>query len=81
MRNAARDTDRAVILDLGDVTVMSDWGLQIILRVARELQNRDAKLVLCALSTRVREKFGVTGLDQFLPIHESKAEALAFLDS
>ena len=72
---------RAVILDLGDVAVISDWGLQIIFGVARELQSRDVKLVLCALSARVREKFRVTGLDQFLPVHESRAEALAFLES
>ena len=81
VQNVTRETDRAVILDMGDVTVISDWGLQTILQIARELQDRDAKLVLCARSARVREKFRVTGLDHILPIHESRAEALASLES
>ncbi len=81
VQNATRETDRAVILDMGDVTVISDCGLQTILQIARELQDRAVELVLCARSARAREKFRVTGLDHILPIHESRAEALASLES
>ena len=79
VRDATKETDRAVILDLGEVTFISNRGLRTILLIARDLQREDTKLVLCALSARVREKFRVTGFERFLPIHESKAEALASL--
>ena len=80
VQNAIEETDRAVILDLGDLTFIGNWGLQTILQIKRDLQNQDAELVLCGLSARVREKFGSTGLEQILPIYESKAQALASLD-
>ena len=80
VRDATEETDRAVILDLGETTCISDWGLQAILMIARDLQSRDAKLVLCALSARVREKFRVSGFERILPIRKSKAQALAFLE-
>ena len=80
VRSATRETDRAVILDFGETALISNGGLQAILLIARDLQSQDARLVLCALSARDREKFNVTGLDGILPIRESKAQTLASLD-
>ena len=80
VRQARKESDRALILDLAGITSISDSGLQTILLIARNLQSQDSKLVLCALSARHREKFRVTGIEGILPIHESKAEALASLD-
>lgn len=80
MREAIKPTDRAVVLDLGEVTFISNWGLQAILLVGRDLQSRNTELILCAPAARVREKLRLTGFERLLPIHESKAEALASLD-
>ena len=80
VRNATEETERAVILDLAEVPSVTNRGLQAILLIARDLQSRDAKLILCAPSARVREKLRVTGFERFLPIHASQAEALASLD-
>ena len=80
VRSAARKTDRAVILDLGERSFISDWGLRTIVLIARDLRSQDTKLVLCALSDRVLEKIRGTGFEQFLTIHDSKAQALASLE-
>ena len=80
VRNAINKTDRAVILDIGEHSSISDWGLQMICLIERELRSRDKKLVLCAPAVRVLDKFRGTGFEQFLSIHESKAQALASLE-
>ena len=79
VRNATRKTDRAVILDMGEHSIISSWGARTILLIARELQSQDTKLVLCALSAQVLEWIRVTGFERFVSIHESKAQALASL--
>ena len=80
VRRASRKTDRAVILDMGEHSFISDWGVRTILLTARELQSQDTKLVLCALSAQVLEWIRVTGFERFVSIHESKAQALASLE-
>ena len=81
VRNATRKTDRAVILDMGKHSFIGDWGLQMIFVIAEELRSRDTKLVLCAPSARVLERIRSTGFERLLPIHESRAQALASLES
>lgn len=80
VRNAVRETDRALILDFGETTLISNRGLQAILLIERFLQDQETRLVLCAVSPRDHEKFRTTGLDRILRICASKAQALALLD-
>ena len=80
VRNAIRKTDRAVILDIGEHSFISDWGLRTILLIARDLRGQDTKLVLCTLSAQVLEKIRGTGFEQFLSIYESRAKALDALE-
>ena len=79
--SATRETDRAVILDFGATTSIGNRGLQAILHIARELQNRGARMVICSLSARDRDRFRATGLERFLPYHESRAQVLAARDA
>ena len=80
VRTAIEDSDRAVIMDLEKLVYISSAGLRAILLTAKSLQNRDAKLLLCSLSDRIREVFEISGFDKILPIHPSKAEALDSLN-
>ena len=79
MRNAIGETDRGPILDLAGLEFIGSAGLRAVLRTARQLQRRDAGLVLCALSDPVRAVFGVTGFDRIMAIRETRAEARAQL--
>ena len=80
VRDATTEADRAVILDLGRITFAGNSGLRAILLLVRQLQSQNTRLLLCALTPRDRERLRVTGLEGVLPIHETKAEALASLD-
>lgn len=80
VRTAIEDSDRAVIMNFEKLVYISSAGLRAILLTAKSLQNRDAKLLLCSLSDRIREVFEISGFDKILPIHATKADALASLD-
>ena len=80
VRVAIEDSDRAVIMNFENLAYISSAGLRAILLTAKSLQNRDAKLLLCSLSDRIREVFEISGFDKILPIHATKADALASLD-
>ena len=81
VQEAIGNSDRAVILDLGDLTSICSSGLRAILLIERTLRDRDTRLVLCALSAPVYEVFRTTGFDRVLPIHASEAEARRSLDN
>ena len=80
IRTAVEDSDRAVVMNLEKLAYISSAGLRAILLTAKTLQNRSAKLVLCSLADPIREVFEISGFDKILPIHPTKAEALASLD-
>lgn len=79
VRTAIEDSDRAVVMNFEKLAYISSAGLRAILLTAKSLQNRDAKLLLCSLSDRIREVFEISGFDKILPIHETKADAVASL--
>ena len=81
VRRATRQDDRAVILDMGEQSVISDWGVRTIFLIARELQSQETKLALCALSAQVLDKIRITGFERFVSIHESMAQALDSLQT
>lgn len=75
IKDAVQETDRALIMDFGDLDFIGSAGLRVILLTAKSLLERDAKLLLCGLSDPVRDVFRVTGFEQLLPIHETVAQA------
>lgn len=79
IKDAVDETDRALIMDFGELDFIGSAGLRVILLTAKTLLEREAKLVLCGLSDPVRGVFRVTGFEQLLPIHETLAQALESL--
>lgn len=80
LQDAVEPTDRAVIMNFRDLDYINSAGLDAVVVTAKSLRSRDAGLVLCGLSEPIRTLFRISGLDQFLPIHDSEAEARASLD-
>ena len=79
LEDAVAGTDRAAILDFGAVELVGSAGLRVVLAAAKCPRERDAGLVLCAPSDRVREVLRITRFERFLTIHASVAEARAAL--
>ena len=73
-------TDRAVIVDFGELAYINSAGLDAVVVTAKSLRGQDARLALCGLSEPIRNLFRISGLDQLLPIHGSRAEARASID-
>ena len=79
LQAAISDCDRAVVLDLGQLTYISSAGLRVILLIAKMLQRQDGDLAVCSLSGSVREVFQISGFDRIIQTHESQEEAIAAL--
>ena len=77
LTDAIEPSDRAVILDLGEITYISSAGLRVILLTARALRRQDAELAVCSLSASIREVFEISGFDKIIPVRDSRTEAIA----
>ena len=69
---AAIDAGTAsVVIDLSDVSFMDSSGLGVIVRALKRCREAENDLDLVITNERVLKVFGITGLDQVIPIHAS----------
>jgi anti-sigma B factor antagonist len=61
----------SVVIDLTDVSFMDSSGLGVIVRGLKRCREADKDLDLVITNERVLKVFGITGLDQVIPIHDS----------
>ena len=79
LQAAISESDSALIMDLEALSYISSAGLRVLLLVAKKFQKRDGKLVVCSLSSSIKEVFEISGFDQIIPLHASRSEALVSL--
>ena len=58
-------------IDLTDVSFMDSSGLGVIVRGLKRCRESEKDLDLVITNDRVLKVFGITGLDQVIPIHDS----------
>jgi len=61
----------SLVVDLTDVSFMDSSGLGVIVRGLKRCREADKDLDLVITNERVLKVFGITGLDQVIPIHDS----------
>ena len=61
----------SLVIDLADVSFMDSSGLGVIVRGLKRCREADKDLDLVITNERVLKVFGITGLDQVIPIHDS----------
>jgi anti-anti-sigma factor len=71
------DNDRAVVLQLKQLSYISSSGLRVMLMVARMLQKRGTKFALCELTESIREVFEISGFDRIISVHDTESAAVA----
>ena len=76
MKTEINEADRAVVLDLQDLTYISSAGLRVVLLIAKDLQRQGARMAACSLSEPVKEVFVISGFDKIIPIHDSQDAAI-----
>ena len=81
MQAAIGGTEGAVVLDCEELSYISSAGLRAILRIAKDLNRRAVKFVLCSLSDPIREVFQISGFDKIINIHASRSGAVSAVAS
>ena len=61
----------SLVVDLSDVSFMDSSGLGVIVRGLKRCREANKDLDLVITNERVLKVFGITGLDQVIPIHDS----------
>ncbi len=77
LEDAINPDERAVVLDMKELSYISSAGLRVILLTAKNLRSQNAKFAVCSLSGPIREVFEISGFDKIISIHASEAEAMA----
>lgn len=67
----------ALVIDLAGLEYISSAGLRSILTIAKKLMPLGGKLILCAPTGLVKNVLSMSGFESFIPVKETRAEALA----
>ncbi len=69
--------DQRLLVDFSQMTYISSAGLRVILSLAKTMGSQDGTLDICGPPENILEVLKISGFDQILAIHESRAAALA----
>jgi anti-anti-sigma factor len=73
-------TSSKIILDLGDLAFFDSLSVGSVLRLGRLLRDNNGSLKICRANPVVRNVFESLGVDQIIPIYDTREEALADKD-
>lgn len=68
--------ERALLLDLGDLSYMSSAGLRVLLMVARNFREPDQAIGVCNLSEAMHSVITLSGFDKIMPVYGTIADAV-----
>jgi anti-anti-sigma factor len=77
LTEAIESNDRAVVLDLGQLSYISSAGLRVILITTKALQRQNQELAVCSLGESIREVFAISGFDKIIKVWDSQPDAIA----
>jgi anti-anti-sigma factor len=75
-KDLAAKGNRALLIDMGDVQLISSIGLGGFVRIAKAYREREGEVVLCNLTKRNHTLFEIVKLTFLFNVHESEREAL-----
>jgi anti-anti-sigma factor len=68
--------NRALLVDLGDVPLVTSLGLSAFIRVSKSYAEKDGKVMLCNLTRRNHTLFETVKLSFLFDVHESEREGI-----
>ena len=69
-------SENPVVLDLEKLSYISSAGLRSILLIAKTLQGKSTRFMLCSLSAPIREIFEIAGFDKIIDVIGSRSDAV-----
>ena len=79
VRAESDESDRAMIMDFEALQYLGSAGLRVVFMTASELKKRDAGFAVCSPPKPVAKVIRLSGMDQVVSVHPSRADALAAL--
>ena len=79
VREEIDDGDRAVIMDFEKLEYLGSAGLRVVFMTASDLEKRDAGFAVCSPPKPIAKVIKLSGMEQLIPVHPSRADALAAL--
>lgn len=73
------DKPNKLVVDLTGIQYVSSAGLRVLLMLAKKLQKVQGKLVLCGMSTGVKEVFDIAGFSKIFTIEADRPAAVTRL--
>ncbi|GMQ78671.1 MAG: STAS domain-containing protein [Anaerolineae bacterium] len=70
-----------LIVDMTEVSYVNSGGLRCLLTAWRKANEHDDRIVLCALSDRVKDVFEIVGFDKVFEIYETRSLAVQALEN
>ena len=77
LKSQLNDDVNNLIIDLEDLVYISSAGLRAILLLAKALNSKGQKLVLCSLSEQIMEVFEISGFNKVISIHSDRSSAIS----
>jgi anti-anti-sigma factor len=68
---------KRLIVDLGEVSYVSSYGLRVFLLTAKQLRADRRAFILCRLTPEVKKIFKISGFDKILAVCETLEDAVA----
>jgi|SRR5262245_27460609 anti-anti-sigma factor len=65
-----------LVVDLSQLDYVSSSGLRIFVMAAKRLRSTGGRIVLCSVIDHVRQVLDLAGFSSFLPIYNSRDEAI-----
>ncbi len=84
LEDAISSADASVLIDLSECEFIDSTGIALIVRAWQRLDQAaggegNGRVVICSDNDQVRRVLEITGIELSIPIHSTKAEALAAL--
>jgi anti-anti-sigma factor len=70
---------QCAVVDLNTIDYVSSAGFRVLLLAAKRADDTDGKLVLCSMSSKLRQLFALSGFLDLFSITNTREEALALL--
>lgn len=70
---------RNLVIDCAALEFLSSAGLRVLLRLHKKLGASGGRVSLCGATPNVREVLEVSGLAEFLPVHDTRQQAMEAL--
>ena len=67
-----------IIVDLGEVSYVSSYGLRVFLLTAKQLRSDRRAFTLCRMTPEVARIFKISGFDKILTIYDTLGDAVTF---